>query len=62
MSREHVEAVFGPQYVQDSLAYYRERYYQAERVIIRLRELLREHDPSLPDPFDGNAWMKFEAP
>ena len=60
MSQEHVEAVFGPQWVQDKLAFYRERLCEAEIVVLRLRELLREIDPSFPDPFNGKEWMKIE--
>lgn len=60
MSQEHVEAVFGPQWVQDSLAFHRAQLRVAERVVVRLRELLREQDPSLPDPYNGKAWGRVE--
>lgn len=60
MAREHVEAVFGPQWVQDSLKFHRDRTRGAERIVLRLRELLREYDPTLPDPYDGTAWASVE--
>jgi len=60
VSEEHVQAVFGPPWVRDNLDFYRERYYQAEGTIVRLRHALRKSDPSLPDACDGRAWQKIE--
>jgi hypothetical protein len=61
MAKEHVEAVFGPQYVQDALKHERENVRHAERIVLRLRELLIGYDPSLPHPLDGRAWAELEA-
>lgn len=60
MAREHVEAVFGPQWVQDSLKWHKERLAGAEKIVLSLRKMLRERDPSLPDPYDGTAWWELE--
>lgn len=60
MAREHVEAVFGPEWVQDSLKFYKDYARGADRIVLRLREMLREYDPTLPDPHDGTAWARVE--
>jgi hypothetical protein len=60
VSEEDVRYVFGPPWVQESLDFYRQRYAGAEKVVLRLRTLLREQDSSLPDIYDADAWAKIE--
>jgi hypothetical protein len=56
MSKQDVIEVFGPQWVQDSLAFYRKAYEHAGEHVLALRTWLRTYDPSLPHPYDGGAW------
>jgi len=60
VSQEHVEAVFGPQWVQDSLKWHREYQKKAEEHILNLRAALRGYDPTLPDIYDGEGWHRWE--
>lgn len=60
MAQADVEAVFGPQWVQDALRFERGRARMAEKIILALRRELREADPSLPMEYDGTAWAEIE--
>ena len=60
MAKEHVEAVFGPQWVQDSLEWHRRFVKHAEEHVLNLRYALRKYDSSLPDIHDGHGWYEWE--
>ncbi len=60
MSEEHVTAVSGPTYIRQARE--RERYELelARCIILALRRKLRDADPTLPNEYDGTAWMAIE--
>jgi hypothetical protein len=60
VTEQHVHEIMCPiiERERDEL---RDRMRHAERVIVRLRQLLRAADPSLPHECDGNAWAPLEA-
>lgn len=61
MSKADVEAVFGPQWVQDERRNLNLRARAAEQIVLALRHALRcVYDGSLPDVHDGAAWRPIE--
>ena len=61
VSQKHVEAVFGPQWVQDAWRRSEDRADMAQTIVLSLRRKLRSSDPSLPHEYDGTAWATIEA-
>lgn len=60
MAEEHVTAVFGPPWVRESLAFYKQRCKDQEKVVLSLRRLLKKYNPRLPNVYDGEAWHNIE--
>jgi hypothetical protein len=60
VSEDDVQTVFGPQWVQDTLALERGMNAATRRIVLVLRRRLIAQDPTLPNEYDGTAWQKLE--